>query len=202
VSERDAPFSQQLEDWLGSDEPKTLGALGDVVAEKSFAVTILVLMFVPALPAPTGGVTHVFELITMLVAFEMIIGRTTLWIPARLASRGLGPVTTGKAVPFMIRWIRRAERHSNRRGATLFGQRWLVSLIGLIVLLFALGAALAPPFSGLDTFPALGAVGVALAIILEDVVVLAVATVLGLVGLLITITLGATIVRLLRGLLG
>ncbi len=61
-------FSDQLERWLRSDETKTLGALGDVFAEKSFAVTILLLMFVPALPLPTGGISHVFEAITIVLA--------------------------------------------------------------------------------------------------------------------------------------
>jgi hypothetical protein len=61
-------FSDTLEHWLESDEPKTLGAMNDVFAEKAFAVTILLLMFVPALPLPTGGVTHVFEAITVLLS--------------------------------------------------------------------------------------------------------------------------------------
>ena len=51
-------FSDELERWLRSDESKTLRALGDVFEEKSFAATILLLMFLPALPVPTGGVTH------------------------------------------------------------------------------------------------------------------------------------------------
>src|SRR6266508_1920957 len=49
----DEVFSDQLEGWLGSDAPKTLGGLGAVFAEKSFAVTVLLLMFVPSLPRPT-----------------------------------------------------------------------------------------------------------------------------------------------------
>jgi len=71
-------FSDQLERWLESDDPKTLGALGDVFEEKSFAVTIMVLMFVPALPLPTGGITHVFELITVVLSAQMIVGRRTI----------------------------------------------------------------------------------------------------------------------------
>jgi hypothetical protein len=54
-------FSEELERWPASDERKTLGGMGGVFAEKSFAVTIMLLMIVPATPLPTGGVTHVFE---------------------------------------------------------------------------------------------------------------------------------------------
>jgi hypothetical protein len=65
---------------------------------------------------------------------------------------------------------------------------------------FAVGAAIAPPFSGLDTLPAMGAVAVALAIILEDLVVLAIGAVLGTSGIILILTVGAAIVRVLRGL--
>src|SRR5215510_4059450 len=43
------PFSVQLERWLSTDEHKTLGDLERVFGEKTFAVLVLVLMFVPAL---------------------------------------------------------------------------------------------------------------------------------------------------------
>jgi hypothetical protein len=48
-----------------------------------------------------------------------------------------------------------------------FEQRWFLRLLGLLFVALAIAAAFAPPFSGLDTLPALGAVAVALAIILE-----------------------------------
>jgi len=41
------PFSDELEEWLRSDQPKTIGALEDVFKEKTFAVAILLLMFLP-----------------------------------------------------------------------------------------------------------------------------------------------------------
>ena len=65
----------------------------------------------------------------------------------------------------------------------------------------AIAAAIAPPFSGLDTLPALGAVAVALAIILEDVVVLAIGIVIGTGGIVLILTIGAAIVRILRNLI-
>src|SRR4051794_36890136 len=104
-------FSDQLERWLRSDGKKTLGSLGDVFGEKSFAVTILLLMFLPALPIPTGGVTHVFEVVTVLLAFQMVLGRDQIWLPVRFRRRELGAATTGKAIPFILRRVRWFERH-------------------------------------------------------------------------------------------
>jgi hypothetical protein len=196
----DVAFSDQLEQWLERDEPKTLGALGNVFAEKSFAVTILFLMFVPALPLPTGGITHVFEAITVLLAVQMVLGRRTVWLPQRWQRRELGTLTTGKAVPFMIRRIRWFEKFSRPRGARLFRQRWFLRLLGVVLMGFAIGAAAAPPFSGLDTLPALGAVAVALSIILEDVVVLGIGLAIGIGGIALILTIGAALVHFVRNL--
>jgi hypothetical protein len=193
-------FGDELEEWLRSDGPKTLGALGELFEEKSFAVTILMLMFVPALPLPTGGVTHVFELITVLLAAQMLVGRRTIWLPERWARRELGATMTGKAIPFVIRWVRRVERYSRPRWAALFHQRWMLPVFGLIFIALAVAAGLAPPFSGLDTLPAMGAIAVALAIIFEDVLLLAIGFVLGTTGVVLIVTVGAALVHVLRSL--
>ncbi len=194
------PFSDQLATWLQSEGTKTVGDLGEVFAEKSFAVTVLFLMFLPALPLPTGGITHVFEAITVVVAGQMVIGRRTLWLPERARRRELGSAMVEKAVPFISRRIRWFERFSRPRGVRVFRNRLSLSFVGLVIVAFAVAAALSPPFSGLDTLPSLGAVVVALAIILEDVVVLGIGAAIGLTGIVLSITLGAAAVRLVGGL--
>ena len=193
-------FSDELERWLRSDEPKTLGALGELFEEKSFAATILLLMFVPALPLPTGGVTHLFEAITVVLAAQMLIGRRTIWLPGRWARRELGATTTDRAIPLILRWVRRIERHSRPRGAFLFQQRWMLPVFGLVFVALAVAAAVAPPFSGLDTLPAMGAIAVALAIIFEDVVLLALGFVLGTTGVVLIVTIGAALAHAVRSL--
>ena len=77
----DEPFSGQLEAWLRTDGIKTVGALTDVFAERAFAVTILFLMFIPALPLPTGGISHVFEVVAIIVAAEMVVGASDYGFP-------------------------------------------------------------------------------------------------------------------------
>jgi hypothetical protein len=193
------PFSDQLERWLSDDEPKTLGVMTAVFGERSFAVMIMLLMFPSALPIPTGGVTHVLEAITLLLAVQMVLGRRTIWLPARWKRRELGATTTEKAIPFILRRVRWFERFSRPRGSALFEQRWFIRCLGVLLIAFVLGAVLAPPFSGLDTIPSLGAVVVALAIILNDVVVLAIGTFIGTGGIALTLTLGAAIVRFVQG---
>jgi hypothetical protein len=193
-------FSDELDSWLSSDGPKTLEELGNAFAEKSFAVTILLLMFVPALPLPTGGISHVFEVITIVVALQMVVGRRTMWLPRKWKQRELGATMTGKAVPFVIRRVRWFEKFSRPRFAGLFGQRWFIQVVGLVIIVFTVGAVLAPPFSGLDTLPALGVVTITLAIILEDIVILGIGVVIGTGGIVLIITIGAAIAHFLKDL--
>lgn len=195
----DAAFSDQLEAWLVAEGPKTIGDLGSIFSEKSFAVTILFLMFVPALPLPTGGITHVFEAITVVLAGEMVLGAEAIWLPTRWRDRVLGRTTTEKAVPFMMRRIRWLERFSRPRAASLFERSWFLRILGVIFIGLAVACGIAPPFSGLDTLPAMGAVFVALAIILEDALALAIGLGLGAAGIVLIVTVGASLIHLIRG---
>ena len=75
--------SGEFERWLGGDGPRTLGGLVEVFGQKSFALVFVLLLGVPALPLPTGGATHVFEIIAVLVSLQLIAGREEIWLPRR-----------------------------------------------------------------------------------------------------------------------
>src|SRR3954469_19175480 len=76
-------LSDQLERWLEGAGDKTLSSLIELFEEKSFAILFVLLLGVSALPLPTGGVTHVFEIVTVLLAFQLVIGRDKIWLPQR-----------------------------------------------------------------------------------------------------------------------
>jgi hypothetical protein len=120
----------------------------------------------------------------------MIIGRRDLWLPRRLARHRLGEFFTGKAVPKLLRVIRWFERHSRPRGSRLLGWRATVSVLGVVLLVFVLGAFFAPPFSGLDTLPSLGVVLVCLGVILRDGLIVGGGLVAGSIGIALVIVLG------------
>jgi hypothetical protein len=195
--EENRPFSEDLEGWLSSPGEKTLGDLVAVFEEKSFAIALLVLMITPALPIPTGGVTHVFELITMLLALELIVGRRTIWLPKRVLRHKLGPATKDKAIPFIARRVRWFERFSKPRFARLLALRPVLSVIGAIVLVLAVAAFVAVPFSGLDTLPSLGVVAIALSLILEDALITVIGIAIGAAGIALEILLGSAVLHFL-----
>jgi hypothetical protein len=184
-------LSARLESWLEGDESKTIGALTDLIDEKSFALIIMLLLFPSALPIPTGGVTHVLELIAALVACQMVLGRRELWLPRRFRDHELGEAVTGKAVPASIRRVRWFERWARPRLATLLDTRGARSVLAVILLVFIAGALFAPPFSGLDTLPSAGVVIMCLGIIFSDVLIVALGVTVGAVGIGLVVALGS-----------
>ena len=64
----DVDLSGELEDWLDEDPHKTFGEMVDVFEERGFAIAVALTLSVPALPLPTGGVSHAFEAVALVVA--------------------------------------------------------------------------------------------------------------------------------------
>jgi hypothetical protein len=187
--------SDQLQRWLTSDRDKTLGGLIELFGNKSFAILFVLLLGVPALPLPTGGATHVFEIIAMLLALQLIASRDQIWLPRRW--RGLelaGPKQQRFIAGFMklIRWL---ERFSRPRLRFMFANRLSNIVFGLLVLAGSVAAFVAPPFTGLDTLPALGVVLLSLAVLLEDAVVVVLALGVGVAGVVLEIVLGTAAIH-------
>jgi hypothetical protein len=194
-------LSDQLERWLAGDGGKTLGSLVETFGEKSFAILFVLLLGVPALPLPTGGATHVFEVIAALIALELIIGRREVWLPERWRRLELGGPKQQRFIAALMKLIRRLERLSRRRLSFVFGRRLTEVVFGLLVIGGSVAAFVAPPFTGLDTLPALGVVVLSLGVLLEDVLIAAAALVVLATGVVLEIVLGTAAINGLSSLL-
>jgi len=181
------PFSVELDNWIKHGKDKSLSGLVNLFAEKSFAIIFLILMALPALPLPTGGITHVAEVIVMLVSLQMIIGRKTVWLTKGWGKINAGKYLSGKAGSKLLSIIRWFEKWSKQRMAGQINNRMSISIIGLIVLLLTISAFVAPPFTGLDTLPSLGVVVIALGLILEDILPVLAGMLIGIVGVVLEI---------------
>lgn len=153
-------------------------------------------MSVPALPIPTGGITHIFEIICMAVTLEQVVGLKNPWFPKWLLHRPAGKTLVKKALPFFLRRVRSLERFSKPRLANIMRMRLTNSIVGLVVLGLTFAAFIAPPFSGLDTLPALGVVVISLSIILEDILGALVGILIGAAGVAVIAGLSAAIVSI------
>jgi hypothetical protein len=164
-----------------------------VFGKRSFAIAFVILLGVPALPLPTGGVTHVFEVIAILLALQLVIGRQCVWLPRRLRDRELGG--DARFLNGLIKAIRRVERFSKPRLTFVFGHRLTNIVFGLLAAGGSLAAFLAPPFTGLDTLPALGVVLLSLGVLLEDFYVAVAGIVVMAAGIALEIVLGSAAVK-------
>ena len=191
-------LSDQLEGWLTGDGEKTVGSLVDAFGDKSFAILLVLLLGVPALPLPTGGVTHLFEIIAALLALELIAGRREVWLPDRWRALALAGEKQQRFVAALLKLIRRLERFSRPRLSFLFHRRFTDLVYGLLVIGGTAGAFFAPPFSGLDTLPALGVVLLSLGVLLEDFAVVTAGILVGVMGVALEIALGAAALHGLR----
>src|SRR4051794_23777689 len=111
--------SHELEAWLASEGDHTLGGLTALFEEKSFALAFVLLLGVPALPLPTGGVTHVFEVVAVLLAVQLVAGRERVWLPQRWRRLELAGPRQERFLHGLLRFIRFLERFSRPRATFL-----------------------------------------------------------------------------------
>ena len=160
----------------------------------------MLLLGVPALPIPTGGVTHVLEVIAALLALQLIAFRKEVWLPERWRRLEVAGAGRERLIAGLMKMIRRLERISRPRLAFVFRGRASGAVFGLLVLGGTVGAFFAPPFSALDTLPALGVVLLSLAVLLDDIAVAVIGIVVGAAGIVLEIVLGKAVVDLISGL--
>jgi hypothetical protein len=172
-----------------------LGSLVELFEEKSFAILFVLLLGVPALPLPTGGATHVFEVVAVLLALELIAGREEIWLPQRWRKLELAGDRQQRFITALMKMIRRLERVSRPRLRFLFDHRLSNIVFGLLVIGGSVGAFVAPPFTGLDTLPALGVVLLSLGMVLEDFLVVVIALAIGVAGVVLEVVLGSAAIH-------
>ncbi len=197
-SSRPEKVSDELQRWLAGDGAKTVGSLVELFGERSFAILFIVLLGVPALPLPTGGATHVFEIIAVLLALELVVGRSEIWLPERWRGLELAGEKQQRFITSLIGVIRWLERLSRPRLRIAFRHRLSSIVFGLLVVVGSTGAFLAPPFTGLDTLPALGTVLLSLGVLLEDFLIVAFALLVGAAGITLEVALGHAAINSLR----
>jgi hypothetical protein len=187
--------SDELKRWLSGDGEKTLGGLIELFGEKSFAILFVLLLGVSALPLPTGGATHVFEIIAVLLALQLVAGRHEIWLPQRWRKLELAGEKQQRFISGLMKMIRRLERISRPRLRFLFDHRLSNIVFGLLVIGATAGAFLAPPFTGLDTLPSLGVVLLSLGVLLKDILIALAAVLVGVAGVVLEIVLGSAAIH-------
>src|SRR3954451_6820769 len=99
--------SDELEHWLGGDQPKTPGNFVELFGPRSFALIFVLLMALPTLPLPTGGARGGLE---GVAALQLGVGRRCIGLPARWQRLELGPPSRQKLLTALLRRSRCSSR--------------------------------------------------------------------------------------------
>ncbi len=117
-----------------------------MLRDRAFALLVVLLGLPNCLPMPPP-IPLVCGLLLALVALQIIAGRPTPWLPQALLSRTLARVDVERAANRAKPVFQRLERISRPRMRG-FDTGVALRLMGLVVLLLALGLLFAPPFVG------------------------------------------------------
>ena len=117
-----------------------------VLQDRAFALLIVLLGLPNCLPMPPP-IPLVCGLLLALVALQIVFGRPAPWLPRQLLNRSLARTDVERAVGRAIPVFRRLERFSKPR-MTFLDTPLVMRLMGVIILIMALGLLFAPPFVG------------------------------------------------------
>lgn len=117
-----------------------------ILQDRAFALLIVLLGLPNCLPMPPP-IPLVCGLLLTLVAIQIIFGREAPWLPRQLLNRSLARTDVERAVGRAMPAFRRLERFSRPR-MTFLDTPIAMRIMGLIILVMALGLLFAPPFVG------------------------------------------------------
>ena len=170
----------------------TIGELVDKAAEGGFGFLIGVLALIAI---PFVGVSTPFGLAIALLGAQLMVGLRRPWLPARARRRVLTMAMLDRVLGILARRTRWLARLSRRRWEPVIQPR----LIGLCIVLLALGLALPLPIPGSNLIFLIPLFIYAVGILERDGRWIAIGHACTVIDMTVLVVLGATVVRVLEG---
>ena len=147
-------LGETLQELLKADNEHgiSIREITRAVGEKGFGLLLIVLSLPSALPVPAPGYSTPFGLVTALIALQMIIGQTTIWLPQKIGNIRIKPKLADKMLSSSSKFLSKIERYICPRRKWIHGRSGQVSL-ALLVLIMACLMMLPIPLT--NTFPAM-----------------------------------------------
>jgi hypothetical protein len=155
--------------------PVSIATTRDALGDRSFAALLVLFAAVNLLPWPPGS-TLVLGLPLILVSGQMVLGRTSTWLPQFVLEKSLSPDRFRRIAETWTPRLMRLERLVKPRYWPFY-PGYDDRVIGMITLIEALAVTLPVPFG--NWFPALSIVFLGLALSERDGVLLAIGIVVG-----------------------
>lgn len=147
-------LAETLESTLASEHENgpSIGEITDAVGEKGFGLLLIVLSLPSALPVPAPGYSTPFGIVIALIAIQMLMGRPTVWLPARLQRIRIKPSFAKKMIGAATKFLRAVEHLIRPR------QQWIRSRVGqsgLATVILIMACLMMLPIPLTNTLPAM-----------------------------------------------
>jgi len=162
----------------------SIGDLADGLGERSFGLLLLVLALFAWIPVLPPGVPSIFGFAIVLLAGQLIAGRTSPWLPGWIRRRGVKRASFVALIERAGPYLKRVERVTRPRLRFMTGaaaERAIAVYIVLLALLICI------PLPMTNAFPALAVAVLAVAFIQQDGLLAMVGITMGLAAVAIMI---------------
>jgi hypothetical protein len=166
--------------------------------ERAFGLFLLVLALPCCIPF-LYGVPQIVALPLLFIAAQMVLGRSSPWLPRKLGSRQVSTASLAALTRRSDPWLRRIEAVSRPRFAALT-RRPLDQLVGLALLAFS--ASILVPLPGTNTVPAVGVAITAIGLLQRDGILVGLGMIIGAVWIATLLVAGATAASLILAWIG
>lgn len=178
-------------------ERVSVATIIETLRARAYALLIVVLGLPNCLPMPPP-IPLVCGLVLAFVAVQMLAGRAVPWLPQALLSKSIGKTELARAIARALPSLTRLERISRPR-LTMLGGAAAIPILGLLILVLALGLVVAAPFIGQIPL-GLAVCLVGLGLVERDGLFIIAGALIGAVGLLLSAGFAYAIVSGLSGL--
>ncbi len=196
----DMPISRRLfqlaEDAEG--DTVTLDWILRQLHERAFGLFLLILALPCCIPF-LYGIPQIVALPLMFVSAQILMGRTSPWLPERLGLRDVSKTGLQSLAERAKPWLERIEALSRPRLGVLTRPP-VDRLVGIALVLFS--ASILVPLPGTNTVPGFAVVIVSMGLLQRDGILVLAGSVIGTVWIATLIIAGATLASLIKGMLG
>ena len=159
--------------------PVSIATIRDALGDRSFAALLVFFSAINLLPLPPGT-TLILGLPLILVAAQMVIGKTSAWLPRFVLDKSLSPEQFRRLSGRLLPSLQRLERFVQPRYWPFYPSHD-ERVIGFLALLMGLVVTLPIPFG--NWFPALSTTLLGLALSERDGLILGIAVAIGVLAL-------------------
>lgn len=166
--------------------------------ERAFGLFLLVLALPCCIPF-LYGIPQIVALPLMFVSAQILMGRTSPWLPAKLGARQVSKASLENLATRAKPWLERIEAISHPRLGALTRPP-IDRLVGIALVLFS--ASILVPLPGTNSVPGFAVVLVSMGLLQRDGLLVLAGSVLGTAWIATLIFAGATLASLIKGWLG